>query len=386
MTQREGTITAARFDGIWQVLDQRVADGRIPGYVAAVRLGDEVQAHVGGRMGIEPDAAPMAEDTLFRIASITKPIGAALTLNLVQEGVLTLDDPIARWLPEAANPRVLIDPNGPLDQTREAQRLLTVRHLLTFTGGWGAVMQANPLQAAMLERGVFPGPLTPEMSGDEFVTRVCGLPLAFEPGEGWLYDTCLDVLGVLLARATGKPVSELFAERITGPLGMPSTSFWTPDVDRLATAYEPGDDGLEILDPPDGVFSRPPRFEELSSGLLSTAGDLLTFYAAMADGGGPVLTPASVALMTTDALTGAQREAGSPIVGGGLSWGLGTGVDIEAAQPWMAPGRWGWTGGTGTTAFVDPVRDTVSVLLTQRMMTGPQDGPEDFWAAVAQAV
>jgi CubicO group peptidase (beta-lactamase class C family) len=370
---------------IWEVPDAHVASGRIPGYVAAVRIGGQVRVRAGGRMALEPDSAAMAEDTLFRIASITKPMGGALTLSLVQDGVLALDDPIARWLPEMADPRVLVSPDAALDRTTEARRPITVRHLLTQTAGWGAVLEQTPLQAAMIERGVYPNPLTPQMSGDEFVARLADLPLAFPPGEGWLYDTSTDVLGVLLARATGKPLSDLIAERITGPLGMASTSFWTPHVDRLATAYQPGPDGLEVLDPPDGIFSRPPAFEELSSGLVSTASDVLRFYCAMADGGQPVLTTDSVALMTADALTAAQRQQALPVVGPGGSWGLATAVDVEAAEPWMAPGRWGWDGGTGTTAYADPARGTVGVLLTQRAMTSPQDGFGDFWTAVAAA-
>src|SRR2546430_4664380 len=155
----------------------------------------------------------------------------------------------------------------------------------------------------MMERGVYPGPLTPRMSGDEFVARVAGLPLAFQPGEGWLYDTGIDLLGVLLARAAGKPLSHLAAERITGPLGMTATSFGTPDTGRLATAYQPGSGGLEVLDPPDGMFAGPPRFEELSSGLVSTAPDLLRFFCAMAYGGAPVLTAGSDALSSAERLT-----------------------------------------------------------------------------------
>jgi CubicO group peptidase (beta-lactamase class C family) len=247
------------------------------------------------------------------------------------------------------------------------------------------VIEPTPLQAAMFEQHVFPGPLTPPMSGDEFVARLAGLPLAFQPGEGWLYDTPVDVLGVVLARAARKPLSDLMAERIFEPLGMGSTGFWTPHVDRLATAYTPGPDGLEVLDPPDGAFARPPSFEELSSGLVSTAGDVLRFFTALADGGAPVLGRDALALMTADALTDAQRAWGPPVLGPGESWGYATGVDVSAEQPWMAPGRWGWTGGAGTTAYVDPSRDTVCVLLTQRAMTGPQDGFDAFWTAVAEA-
>ena len=387
MTQQTGSGPTAGpgFDGIWQVEDAHVASGRIPGYVAAVRIGGQTAIRAGGRTAVEADSAPMREGTLFRIASVTKLIGGALALSLVEDGVFALDDPIARWLPEAASPRVLVAPDAPLDRTTGAQRPVTVRHLLTYTCGWGVGMADTPLRQAMLDRGVHPSPLTPPMSGDEFVSRVADLPLAFQPGEGWLYDTGIDLLGVLISRATGKPLSDLIADRITGPLNMTSTSFWAEDASRLAAAYMPGPGGLSVLDPPDGMFASPPPFEELSSGLVSTAADVLRFMCAMADGGGPVLTADSVALMTADALTDAQRRQARPIVGPGGSWGLATGVDAEAAEPWMAPGRWGWTGGTGTAAHADPVRGTVSVLLTQRAMTGPLDGFGDFWTAVADA-
>jgi CubicO group peptidase (beta-lactamase class C family) len=380
-----GPAEGKSFERVWQVLDAQVASARMPGYVAAVRAGGRVEVRAGGRTAVGPGSAPMGEDTLFRIASVTKPMGGALVLSLMRDGALSLDDPVAHWLPEAASPRVLVAPDAPLDRTTEVRQPVTVRHLLTGTSGWGVGMEETPLRMAMMERGVHPGPLTLAMSGGEFVARVAGLPLAFQPGDGWLYDTGIDLLGVLLARAAGKPLSELIAERITGPLGMASTSFWPADAERLATAYMPGPEGLEELDPPDGVFASRPAFEELSGGLVSTAPDVLRFYSAMADGGAPVLTAQEVALMTADALTDAQRRQALPIVGPGRSWGLGTGVDVEAARPWMAPGRWGWTGGTGTTADVDPARGTVAVLLTQRAMTGPQDGFDDFWAAVATA-
>jgi CubicO group peptidase (beta-lactamase class C family) len=387
MTQRTrgGPAVVPGMERIWQVLDAQVASGRIPGYVAAVRVRGRVAVRARGRSAVRAESEPMGEDSLFRIASITKPMGGALTLSLVQDGVLGLDDPIARWLPEAASPRVLVAPDAALDRSTAVQRPITVRHLLTLTSGWGVVLETTPLQAAMQERGIYPGSLPLQMSGDEFVARVAELPLAFQPGQGWLYDTGINVLGVLLARATGTPLSKLLAERITGPLGMASTGFGTRDVGRLATAYRPGPEGLEVLDLPDGAFAGPARFEELSGGLVSTAPDVLRFYCAMADGGHPVLTTESVARMTADALTDAQRRQALPIVGPGASWGLATGVDVEAVEAWMAPGRWGWNGGTGTTAYVDPTRGTVGVLMTQREMTGPQDGFDDFWAAVAAA-
>jgi CubicO group peptidase (beta-lactamase class C family) len=117
--------------------------------------------------------------------------------------------------------------------------------------------------------------------------------------------------------------------------------------------------------------------------LLSTAPDVLRFFTALADGGAPVLSHNEVAQMTTAALTNEQLSDAAPVAGPGASWGLATGVDIAADFPWMAPGRWGWTGGSGTTAYADPTRDLVAILLTQREMTGPRDGFEEFWAGAA---
>jgi CubicO group peptidase (beta-lactamase class C family) len=370
---------------IWELLDAQVAAGRLPGWVAAVRIKGQTEIHAGGRRAIEPDSPPMTEDTLFRIASVTKPMGAALTLSLAQDGVLSVDDPIDRWLPEAGRARVLVKWDAPLDQTTDLLRPITVRHLLTMTSGWGVVMEDSPLQRAMIERGVFPSAMHTAMPAGEFMATVAGLPLAFQPGDGFLYETGFNVLGVLLTRATGKSLTELFTERITGPLSMTDTAFAAVDPARLAALYSPGPDGLTLLDPPDGAFARPPVFEELSGGLVSTVADVLRFYTAMADGGAPVLTDESLRLMTSDQLTAAQRANARPFVDDDTSWGFGTGVDLTVARPGMAPGRWGWTGGTGTCAYVDPGRDTVSVLLTQRAMMGPDDGPEPFWAAVAEA-
>ena len=329
MAKRTGSGPAVEtsLDHVWQVPDGQVASGRIPGYVGAVRIGGRIEVRAGGRRAVEPRSPPMREDTLFRIASVTKPIGGALTLSLVQDGVLALDDPIARWLPEAASPRVLVSPDAPLDRTTEARRPITVRHLLTMTSGWGAVLEETPLQAAMIERGVFPGPLTPQMSGDEFVARVADLPLAFQPGEGWLYDTGIDLLGVLLVaghRAGRCPT--------WSPSGSPgrwawtSTGFWARDADA-ARHRLPARARRTRAAGPAGRRLRPPA--ELRGAELGAGVDRTRCPALLLRHGGrrrqPVLSAESVALMTTDALTDAQRRQARPFVGPGASWGLATG-------------------------------------------------------------
>jgi CubicO group peptidase (beta-lactamase class C family) len=172
------------------------------------------------------------------------------------------------------------------------------------------------------------------------------------------------------------------ADRITGPLDLTSTGFWAGDPRRLAAAYLPAEGGLEIFDPADGLSSRPPRFEGLAGGLVASAPDVLAFFCALADGGAPVLRPDSVALMTADALTAAQRAEAADFLGPGRSWGLQVGVQVEAAAPWDQPGRWGWDGGTGTTAYVDPDRDLVAVLLTQRGAFPGDDFLAGFWEAL----
>jgi CubicO group peptidase (beta-lactamase class C family) len=363
------------------VLAGQVGSGRLPGFVAAVRHRGATAVLTGGRLAVG-SAAPMAPDTLFRLASVTKLVAGALTLALVADGVLGLDEPVGDRLPELARPRVTARRGGPLDDTVPAVRPITLRHLLTNTAGLGWAPDLGPLEREMAVRGVAPDPFGPHLPPDEYLDRLAGLPLSGQPGETWNYHTCSDVLSVLLARAAGRTVGELVAERITGPLGLADTGFWTAEPARLATCYTPTAAGLEVAEPPDGVFARPRPFESLGGGLVSTAPDVLTFLCALADGGAPVLPGPFVAAMTSDALTDVQRAAARGFLGPGRSWGLQTGVDTERVQPWRTPGRWGWDGGTGTSAWVDPERDLVAVLLTQRMMTGPLDSPDEFWAAL----
>lgn len=371
----------ARFDEVWALLDGQRAEGRFPGYVAAVRHRGQTEIRTGGTEAIGGRAA-MRPDTIFRIASLTKPIAGVLALGLVRDGVFGLDDPVADWLPELAAPRVLRHPAAALSDTVAADRPVLVRHLLSLTFGLGMILRPTPLRAAITELGVGPEKFPPAMPPAEYLARVGSLPLAFQPGTGWLYHTGSDVLGVLIARAAGKPVSVLLAERITGPLGMRSTAFFASDPGRLATAYQPVDGRLEVRDLPDGAFSRPPMFEALGSGLVSTVRDYLAFLGVFTDPRDDVLEPELRALMTSDSLDERQRAAAQELLGPGSSWGLQVGVDLQPVEPWMAPGRFGWDGGSGTTAYVDPGRELVAVLFTQRGMVGPSYDFEAFWSAV----
>jgi CubicO group peptidase (beta-lactamase class C family) len=371
----------SRFDRVWALLERQRAGGRFPGYVAAIRQGEHAEIRTGGTLAIGGQAG-MRPDTMFRIASLTKPIAGVLALGLIGDGAFGLDDPVAGWLPELAAPRVLRHPDAELSDTVAADRPVLVRHLLSLTFGLGSIRHPSPLQEAISRLGVGPERFPPAMTPEEYLARVGSLPLAFQPGDGWLYHTGSDVLGVLIARATGTPVRTLLAERITGPLGMNSTAFFAPDPHRLATAYQPVDGRLEVRDLPDGVFSRPPMFEALGSGLVSTVPDYLAFLGLFTEPRDDVLAPELRALMTSDSLDDRQRAAAQEVLGPGSSWGMQVSVNLRTVESWTAPGRFGWDGGTGTSGYVDPGRELTAVLFTQRGMVGPSYDFEAFWTAV----
>ena len=350
-----------------EIVETAVARGDAPGVVAAVGRGDEGYVTAAGVMAA--GGPPMRSDTLFRIASITKPVTAAVVLSLAEDGLLGLEEPVDRLLPELADRRVLRRPDGPLTDTIEAERAVTTRDLLTFTWGFGmqgAMFMAPepwPIVSAVAERELSsfgrPNPdTTPEP--DTFMARLGELPLLAQPGERWLYSAGSQVLGVLAARAAGAPFEDVMRERVLAPLGMDDTAFYANDTSRLATAYERRDGELAVSDPPDGQWSRPPRFPDGAGGLVSTAEDLLRFgRMLLLPGGNPVLTAGTVAEMTSDQLTPAQLARVWPGFSflGDRGWGYGVSVT-----------EWGysWEGGSGTAWANVPDRDLTVVVLTQR--------------------
>lgn len=375
---------SACIDNVEVALRPYVDSGTLPGYVAAVSVGGERRIHAAGATAIEPGADAMTPDTLFRVASLSKIVAGVLALCLERDGMLTLAEPVGRWLPELAAPRVLRDVRGPLDDTVAAVRPIRVRDLLTMTAGMGRFLPDGPLHRAMVATGLESGALPPACSHDEFMARVGRLPLAHEPGAGWLYHTSVDVLSVLMARAAGRPLSELVADQIVAPLGLDGLDFYAREPDRLATSYEPAGDGLELSDVPSGPFSRPPLFESLGSGLVCAAPDFLAFMEPLAVRGGAVLSAGDVARIGTDQLEAGPRAAAQQFFGERWSWGLGCQVKLRAGDTALAPGGFGWNGGKGTTAYVDPRRALAAVLFTQRGLTGPR--PTDFFIAFWDAV
>jgi len=388
-------LSAARLARMHDVMAGYVERGEVPGIVTAVsRRGD---AHVDA-IGTKAvgGGAPVARDTIFRIASMTKPIIAVATLILVEECVLRLDEPVERLLPELAGRRVLRALDAALDDTVPAQRPITVRDLLTFRMGFGIVMappDTYPIQRAMTELLLGQGPpgaSTPPP--DEWLRRLGTLPLMYQPGERWVYHTGSDVLGVLIARTAGQPLEAFLRARIFEPLGMRDTG-----LDRLTTSYwtNPQTRALDLYDAAKtGQWSRPPAFPSGGGGLVSTVDDYMAFGQMMLNVGRlertRILSRASIETMTTDQLTPAQKAVSGLINDYFDSHGWGFGVAMVTRRTDVAGsiGSFGWDGGLGTSWRSDPREEMVGILLTQASWTSPNppNVALDFWTSAYGAI
>jgi CubicO group peptidase (beta-lactamase class C family) len=337
------------------LLEDMVETDGVPGVAALVAREGRVETAAAG---------DLATDSIVRIASITKPITAAAVMLLVDEGRLQLDDPIARWLPELAAPQVVRTPQSPLDDVVGANRAVTVEDLLTFRAGWGFPDDFSlPAVTELFQKlPVFGVRETP----DEWLKTLAGIPMLAQPGEAWLYNTCSDIQGVLIARVASRPLPEFLAERLFEPLGMTDTSFHVSaeKAARLPT-YHASNAML------DSVWTQSPVFPSGSGGLLSTPADWNRFAQMLLAGDG-FLSSAAIRLMTTDHLTQGQRDA-STLFLEGSGWGFGGSVGPD--------GRYGWVGGTGTTAHIVPATGTAGILFTQVQMTSPTPPPvmRRFW-------
>lgn len=398
-----GGLSNARLARMHDVMARYVERGAVPGLVTLVSRRGEVHVDVIG-MQAAGGSDPMRRDTIFRISSMTKPITAVATMLLVEECALRLDEPVDRLLPELADRKVLKQLEGPLDDTVVANRPITVRDLLTFTMGFGqmaALPDAYPILRAANEQQIGMGPPAPASlpAPDEWIRRLGTLPLMHQPGERWMYNTGSDVLGVLIARASGQPLEAFFRERIFEPLGMRDTGFSVPaaKLDRLATSYwtHPGTGTLECYDEAaGGQWSRQPAFPSGSGGLVSTIDDYLAFGQMMLNlgtyGKERLLSRPTVETMTTDQLTPEQKGVSGLIPGYFDSHGWGFGVSIVTRRQHVAGsvGCFGWDGGMGTSWYSDPREELVTILMTQRMWTSPSppDVCRDFWTLAYQAI
>src|SRR5262245_648833 len=399
---RTGGLSRERLLRLRKSMTGYVERGEVPGIVTGVCQHGEIHVDAVGNKSLDgPD--PVRRDTIFRIASMSKPITAAATMILAEEGKLRLSDAVEQWLPELADRKVLGRIDAPLDETVPAQRPITVRDLLTFTMGFGLLFTptgAYPiLKAASAQQILEPPPRRQvRLDPDEWIRRLGTLPLMYQPGERWLYGTGSDVLSVLIARVSGQLLETFLRERIFEPLGMKDTGFSVPadKLDRLASCYihNPASGILEIFDGiQESQWGRPPTFPSGADGLVSTIDDYLAFGQMLLNhgrhGSERILSRFTVEAMTTDQLTSAQKAASSlPVLPGFFDthgWGFGVSMVRRRDDIASVPGRYGWDGSLGTSWFSDPKENLVGIVLTQRVISS-LDLYRDFWTLAYQAI
>ena len=388
-------LSRSRLERMRRVLSGHIERKEIAGLVALVSHHDDVHVETLGTLSTDRPT-PMKRDAIFRIASLSKPITAVAAMMLVEDCKLRLDDSIEPWLPELANRRVLRSMTSEIDDTVPARRPVTVRDLLTYRMGFGSVMappDTFPIQKLIREFKIGgDGPPLPAHAPatEEWVARLSSLPLMAQPGERWMYHVSHEVLGVLIARVSGRSLGAFLQERIFDPLGMKDTAFHVPPEkrDRLTASYT-FNHQTNTLTLYDGVadtsWGSEPPFESAGGGLVATLDDYFAFCRMMLNKGRhgrqQFLARATIGLMTSDQLTPEQRAGAAVFFGGYRSWGLGMSIDIRREEIFHTPGRFGWDGGLGTSAYTDPAEGLIGILFTQRMMDSPQlpRAFTDFW-------
>ena len=379
-------------EGCWASVAESVVTALDRGPVPGAVLG------VDGPSGrwLQAVGRDVATDSVLRLSSLTKPIVAVATLVLEQDGLLGLADPIERWLPEMAAPRVLRHPGAAIDDTVSVEHRITVEDLLTMRLGTGFAFEVPDcsVTAAAERAGLGFGPPVPTAvphSPDAWVRTLAELPLIEQPGRWWRYGTAYSLLGVLLARAGEQTLPSLLRARVTGPLGLDDTGF---HVDAEATGrlvpclMWPGEGDAVVFDPADGsAWSAPPAFADGAGGLVGTADDVLTFGRALLDAGrgergtttGSLLQTDAVRAMSTEQVPLAQRTGGgnAHMFLDPDTWGYGVGIGVGGGRP----SRYGWAGGLGTYWYSYPEHDIAAVIMTQ-CVPPPTDVMDTFWAAL----
>jgi CubicO group peptidase (beta-lactamase class C family) len=374
-------------DTIEAMLDRFVSAGQLAGAATLIwRDGRIVQSAAVGWRDIAA-GLPIERDTLFRIASLSKPITSIVALTLLEEGRFALDEPISRWAPEFANMQVLGAADGPLDLTEPAARPITFEDLLTHRAGLTCGdFHTGPLARAYAD--ALGGDIDSDVSPDDWISGLAALPLIDHPGAGFHYSHATDLLGLLLARMEDAPLSEVMRRRLFGPLGMTDTSFTVPvgQHHRRAKMYGFDDSGrlAERTIGPGGAFlaERPEEmtFQSGGQGLWSTVDDFLTFarlfIGAGAVDGVRILKPETIALMTTNRLSETQR-ASARLLGMSVfahhGFGLGVAVVLDPEKAWAirckgAIGTVGWPGAYGGWWQADPVEQSIMIFLAHNAL------------------
>ena len=350
--------------------------GDLSGIVSLVwRKGEEVQLNTLGKRDIENNK-PMTRDTLFRIASMTKPITSVAALMLMEEGKIKLSDPITKWLPEFADMKVLKDPKGPLHETYPAPRVITVEDLMTHRSGFAyAFTSSGPI--GQLHEDVLGQPLDNDKTPDQWLAALATIPLTYPPGQQLHYSHSTEVLGFLVGRVAGTTYRDFIMERILSPLGMKDTDFYVPKGkrDRAAVVYQQDQASGKLKAFPFPQYDTAPAYTAGGGGLISTLDDYLLFARMLLNkgelNGKRYLKRETFELMTSNHLTPEQRAI--PFLGMPLFMGQGFGlgvsvIDDPAKHEWMgagSKGSFGWPGAFGTWWQADPVKEMILMFLIQ---------------------
>jgi CubicO group peptidase (beta-lactamase class C family) len=374
-------MSKAAFDRIEAHLKHRYVDaGRFPGTQLLVyRRGKVVHNAVQGFADLERKA-PMKDDTIFRIYSMTKPITSVAFLMLLEEGRVALDEPVHKYIPEWKNLGVFQAGTAPAFLTRPPSRPMLIVDLLRHTSGltYGFQQRSN-VDAAYREMKV--GEVEKAGTLQSMIEDLAKLPLEFSPGEAWNYSVSTDVIGYLIGKISGKPFEQFLTERIFDPLGMNDTGFFVPPAKahRLAACYSAdGKGGMTLQDDPtESSFLSPPSLISGGGGLCSTAADYLTFCRALLGGGelGGVrlIGPKTLALMTSNHLPGGRdltemsRSLFSEATYAGVGFGLGVSVTMNPSQTLIpgSAGEYAWGGAASTAFWIDPAEELIAIFMTQ---------------------
>jgi len=372
-------LSKTRLDRIDDWMKRYVDSGKLPGMMTVVaRRGQVVDWRMRGLIDVEA-GKPVAADSIYRIYSMTKPIASVALMMLYERGLFQLDDPIARWLPAFAEPRVFVGGDAENPKTEPARQPITFRHLLTHTSGltYGFLM-AGPVdamyRAAKIEFNPGRGASLAEM-----VDRLATMPLLCQPGAGWNYSNSTDVVGRLVEAISGESLPDFFQSRILEPLGMTDTAFHVAadKVDRFAALYGPKPGGgLELVDAPGrSHYLKPPETPSGGGGLVGTAHDYMRFATMLRNRGEldgvRLLGRKTVEYMTANHLPGDMAAMGQPRFSEssyeGIGFGLGFSVMLDPAKAQVvgSPGEYAWGGAASTAFWIDPVEDMIVLLLTQ---------------------
>ena len=387
---RSPVSAAARFPLTQAVLDRHVAEQKLPGATVGLRLPDGSDTFLqAGTLDYGPSPA-MNRDSLFRIYSMTKPITGAAAALLVEDGRLALDQPVTDFVPEFARLTVAIDPATGLD-ARPARSVMTVRHLLTHTSGLTyTIMGDGPVEKAYRRAGIFPftgdlggspedGPQVTDL--DEMVRRLGEIPLVFEPGASMNYSVSLDVLGLVIQRASGMPFPTFVQRRLLDPISMDDT-VWrlrSGDARRLAEVHSYSDGGRRVETTASATaYSAPVTLYAGGAGLVSSTKDYLNFLSMLLDGGRAgrvrVMRPETAALIHSDILPPGVESEGS-------GYGFGGSV-MRPGSP--RAGEYGWSVAAGTVGWMDPNRRYAGVIMAQFFPYGVVRIAREARAAIGQ--